>query len=200
MNTGIFLGTFDPIHNGHIHIANEVQRELGLDRIVLIPLYDAPHKNNLITADAERRLNLIHKAIVDSPKIYVNSVELDNKITGYSMEMIHLITNHYPNDTLYYILGSDVFLNILIWKQLHELIHLFTFAVVVRESSHLKKITAIKQQLESLGATVHICQFNPLDISSTKIKKQLMAGDTIEQLVPASLIQLIKSSYYFKEH
>lgn len=196
MKTGIFLGTFDPIHNGHLHIANEVLKELSLDRIVLIPLYDAPHKNNLITADGAIRLNLINEAIVTSPNIYVNSVELDHMMTGYSMEMIHLITNQYHGDLLYYILGSDVFLNILSWKQLNELLNLFTFTVVVREVAHLKKITAIKQQLEYLGATVHICQFTPLDISSTNVKKKLLNRDAIEHLVPVHIIKLIQSTYY----
>lgn len=194
MNLGIYLGSFDPIHNGHIHLAKEVLEEFNLDRLLILPLNDAPHKKTLKLM-ANERFQLVQEACKSLDKIQASDLEIRHQIMGYSIRMIEIIQEAYPNDSLYYILGSDVFDNVLKWKTIDQLKDLVTFIVVLRHSETQEKTIQVMNTLKAMQANVFLSQVKPLNISSTQIKTLLKKGENIEPYVPIEIHERILNLY-----
>ena len=196
---GFLLGTFDPIHNGHIHILEMVKSYLELDTALLVPLYDAPHKDNSIVATPKERV-LMCELACHSLALKTSSLIVDHKISGYSLEMISIIRKQYPTEQLFYILGSDVFSSILKWSSLSEMISMVEFCVVLRNHDALKEMLVIKKELELLNAKVHICEFPIKEISSSYIKSNFMSHENIKELIPPSVEKYLnKNNLYAKK-
>lgn len=189
---GFLLGTFDPIHKGHLHILSQVQSFFSLDLALLVPLYDAPHKDDLIVASPAERIHMCQLVCLQST-LQTTSIVIDNKIEGYSIELISILHSNYEKDRLFYILGSDVFLTILKWDSLDRIIDLVEFSVVLRDHEALKATMKTKKTLEEMGAVVHIFEFPIKSISSSYIKKHFKQHNLIKDMIPKSL------EYYLKE-
>lgn len=190
---GFLMGTFDPIHNGHLHILKQTKTLLDLDLTLLVPLFDAPHKDNFVVASIEERLAMCEMACHHTD-IQTSHAIINNKIKGYSIDLITVIKEAYPQDRLYYILGSDVFKSILEWTMLEQLIPLVDLAVVVRNHEDLEEIHRIKDILEKRGATVHITSFPIVDISSTFIKKNFNNHQLVKDMIPIELEDYLKKT------
>jgi len=190
---GFLMGTFDPIHNGHLQILNQVKSILDLDLSLIVPLYDAPHKDNTIVASTYERLNMCQLASQKSD-IETCQAIIDHKIKGYSISLITVLKDQYPNDRLYYILGSDVFKSILNWTMLDELIRLVDLTVVIRRHDDLIKTLEIKEVLEKKGAHIHIVEFPIIDISSTYIKQHFNNHALIKNMIPIELEDYLKKT------
>lgn len=196
---GFLLGTFDPIHNGHIHILEMVKSYLELDTALLVPLYDAPHKDNSIVATPKERV-LMCELACNSRALETSSLIVDHKISGYSLELISIIKKQYPTEQLFYILGSDVFSSILKWSSLSEMISMVEFCVVLRSHDVLNEMLVIKKELELLNAKVHICEFPIKKISSSYIKSNFMNHENIKELIPSPVEDYIKKHALYQKN
>jgi len=196
---GIYLGTFDPIHNGHLEIARQTQTEFGLDQVLLLPLYDAPHKLDDIVISPTERFHMCKLAIESIDKVEASSLEIDHQLKGYAIELVTVVSDAYPDDHLYYILGSDVFKGILDWPTLDALIPLVTFCIVVRSAEDRDKIQVIKQELEKKEASVVICNFKTPQISSTLIRHHIQKGLSVTGLLPKVIDDYIKENNLYKK-
>lgn len=168
---GVFYGTFDPIHKGHTRLAQTVLKALSLDKVLIVPLKDVPHKKDKVVFDIEDRVAMCKLAeevgVETSPVMAMFDVE------GYDMQMIQLIKTLYKPETFYYILGSDVFKHILSWDMLHELIGQVVFVVALRDHQDDKVVNSVTKELEALGGRVELVEMPVMTISSTKIKRAL---------------------------
>ncbi|MBI9015612.1 MAG: nicotinate (nicotinamide) nucleotide adenylyltransferase [Clostridiales bacterium] len=196
---GFLLGTFDPIHNGHIHILEMVRAYLQLDKALLVPLYDAPHKDNTVIATSDERVEMC-KLACKSTALETSSLIVDHKINGYSLDLISVIKKQYPTDQLVYILGSDVFSSILKWSSLNDIISMVEFCVVLRSHDVLNEMFVIKKELEQRKATVHICEFPIKEISSSYIKSNLTNHENIKELIPPEVEAYIKKHSLYQKH
>jgi len=194
---GFLIGTFDPIHNGHIHILEMVKSYLELDTALLVPLFDAPHKDNSIVATPKERV-LMCELACHSLALETSSLIVAHKISGYSLELISIIRKQYPTEQLFYILGSDVFSSILKWSSLSEMISMVEFCVVLRNHDALKEMLLIKKELENKNAKVHICEFPIKEISSSYIKANYMSHENIKELIPPSVEEYIKKHLLYQ--
>lgn len=168
---GVFYGTFDPIHKGHTRLAQTVQKALSLDKVLIVPLKDVPHKKDKVVFNIEDRVAMCKLAeevgVETSPVMAIFDVE------GYDIQMIQLIKTLYKPETFYYILGSDVFIHILSWDMLHELIGQVVFVVALRDHQDDKVVNSVTRELEALGGRVELVEMPVMTISSTKIKRAL---------------------------
>jgi len=180
---GIFLGTFDPIHNAHIHIAQGAIKNVGLDSVIILPSFKSPHKGEGISISSKERMTMCELACYGENLIIASDVEIKNKLEGYSLKKIDLIADDYPNSELYYIIGSDAYLSIRQWDNLEDLIGKVVFCVIMRNYNDTQRVEEIKSELEVLGGKTHICNFKTLDISSTGIREKIRRGDSIKDLV-----------------
>jgi len=188
---GIFLGTFDPIHNGHMHIARSVIQSIGLDSVIIVPSYESPHKGESVCSSAKERMTMCKLACYGENLIIASDIEIKNKLEGYSLKKIDMIATSNPQSKLYYIIGSDAYLSIMGWLNLEKLISRVAFCVVVRDNNDTYKVEEIKHELELLGGETCICSFDTLDISSTNIRKIIRSDDIISGLVPENVEKFI---------
>lgn len=196
---GIFLGTFDPIHNGHMHIARSVASSIGLDSVIIVPSYDSPHKGESVCSSSKERMTMCELACDGEKSIVASDIEIKNKLEGYSLKKIDMIAENYPKAKLYYIIGSDTYLTIMGWNNLEELISKVSFCVVMRDDKDISNIEEIEGKLELLGGETCVCSFDALEISSTNIRKTIKNGESISGLVPEMVEKFILENKLYTE-
>jgi nicotinate-nucleotide adenylyltransferase len=130
---GLLGGSFNPIHNGHLTIAQHVQERLQLSRVLFIPTGDAPHKRDGSLAPANVRLEMVRLAIADHPLFTVSDIEVRRTGKSYSIDTIRALQHQYgPSTELFFIIGLDAFLDFPTWREPNELLKLCHFVVVPR--------------------------------------------------------------------
>ncbi len=215
-NFGLFGGTFNPIHRGHLHAADAVKKKFPLDCIYLIPSALPPHKQVHNLASADNRVEMIRLATQGVDYIRVSSVEMSRHGPSYTIDTVRFYQNRIQNDTrLYLIMGLDAFLEIDTWKSYHDLMAIIPFIVLSRvneqDKNKLPDIDAIDNYLTSTlkkdylfsPATscfihpdhppIYLVDIHPLNISSTEIRSRIQQGKSIKALVPEPVNHFIKT-------
>jgi len=218
---GLFGGTFDPIHFGHLRAALEVQEAFALDETCLIPSAIPPHKVLSCVAKAGQRLDMIRLALGDDPLFAVSDIELKRLGPSYSIDTVDYFKALYPDDTrLFLIMGIDAFLEIHTWKAHKSLFQEISFIVMTRplesgeiDAGPLKRMDAyIKNRIsagyrysdgtsayihESLSA-VHVLRVSPLDISSSKIRSLVKKGRSVRFFLPDRVVNYINDQGLYR--
>ncbi len=200
MRIGLFGGTFDPIHWGHLRSAEEVRETFSLDRIIFIPASTPPHKRRRPTTSAEERLRMVRLAVGGNRHFGVSAVELSRPGKSYSIDTIRYFTRkQLAKDSLYFILGLDTFMAIDSWKNVDEIFPLCNLIVTSRPGSgdalSLKTIpVAVRGGFcydpgndsirHESGKHLCFCRLTDLGISASEIRKRLAKGKSIRYLLP----------------
>ena len=215
MRIGLFGGTFNPIHRGHLQAASEVKKSFHLDQIIIIPAALPPHKTPMAVANADDRLEMIKLAIRGINGITVSDVELKRRGPSYTIDTVYHFKRTQPDDALIYlIMGLDAFLEIDTWKSYRELLDQIPFIVMARPHArhpdaqqgwkiledYLKARLSEQYQFSSAQSgyitdgkqPVHICDVRALDISSTAIRQAVKQNQTIDNWVSAEVAEYIK--------
>lgn len=195
---GIFFGTFDPIHNGHIHIAQNIKVIQDLDSVLILPLFASPHKGSTVSVEPIERYKMCELACRDIEGLDASCLELNQEMTGYSIKMVDVIIEAYPKDKLYYIIGSDIFLSIMKWVSLTELIKRVTFCVAIRNHEDVEKVLEVKDVLEQIGGETCLCEFDILDLSSTRVRECIRDEKCISEMVPQSVVTYINENKLYQ--
>jgi nicotinate-nucleotide adenylyltransferase len=199
---GILGGTFDPVHFGHLRMALEVGEELGLDCVCLVPAALPPHKGQRVVTPFSERLAMIRLAIKDAPLL--DALDLEGRRTGPSYTVLtlkELHESHSNNLELYFIVGTDAFLDIKTWKDYRRLFDYAHFVLVERpgvSSQELEKFlelldlglvqTAPGQfRIKSPGNKLIRLSTTFLNISSTRVRDSIAHGRSVRFLVPDSV-------------
>jgi len=219
--TGLFGGTFNPIHLGHLHAALAVKNRYDLDKIIFIPSALPPHKKPVGIADARDRIEMTRIAIAGRPGFSISDLELKRTGPSYSIDTLSYFKQIPPADVnLYFILGLDAFLEIDTWKSYRELIQQISFIVMTRPGTgdapdaetwkiagdHLKAIVSEGYQFSTSQSCfahdkhppVHMVDVAPLDISSTRIRQYVRTGRSIESLVPGGVDNYINKQGLYR--
>lgn len=212
---GLFGGTFNPIHLGHLRSAQEVLEAFDLQRILLIPSSFPPHKQPDVLASAADRLAMIRLAILAHTGFSVSNVETKRQGPSYTIDTVKFFKGELPSATrLFLVVGLDAFLEIDLWKACRDLFALTPFIVMIRPESAVgtrmqtfKRVEALLQGAISpsyafrpapdrIEATnfqpVYFMDVTPLHISSTRIRAVLRQGRSIRYLVPERVEAYIK--------
>jgi len=221
MRIGLFGGTFNPVHRGHLWAASEVKKGFNLDQVFLIPAALPPHKTPGAVADADDRLKMIHLAIEGLSCVTVSDVELNRPGTSYTIDTVYHFKQTFADDSrIYLIMGLDAFLEINTWKSHTELLEQIAFIIMARPNEDYPdahqgwKILedylncTLSEGYEFLAAPgryrtegkppIHIVDIGALDISSTKIRENVKKKKTIEDLVPAKVAEFIQSKGLYR--
>lgn len=188
----MFYGTFNPVHNGHIEMAKYVKEVLKLDEVLLIPLRDIPHKSEV--ASVTDRLAMCRLATQGTGLSTYDISTAD--IKGYDLAMIDVVSNAYPADEIYYIVGSDVFENMPIWQGIEHLLQTVTVVVVMRHDAEQVKLLQAQQQLEAMGGHVIRCEHEILPISSSQIRKGICHADDSLDIASKVLDYILEHNLY----
>ncbi len=191
MKIGIFGGTFDPVHLGHLRVAEEAREGLGLSEVWFIPAGTPPHKRDEPHLPFSLRFELVRLATRDHPAFRVLDLEGKRPGPSYTVQTLTELRGLYPEHEFFFILGLDAFLEIETWyryRQLPELAHL---VVVSRGDLPLSEAECRARELFP-GKKIFFLPVTRLDISSTEIRRRLRAGLSVRYLVPDPVLEALK--------
>lgn len=214
MRIGLFGGTYNPIHFGHLRVATEVREAFELDRIVLIPAARPPHKQSGELAPAADRLQMLHLAVDNDPDMEISDVELRRKGPSYTVDTLaYYQSSLSPDSQLFLIMGLDAMLEIDTWKSYRQLLSSVPVIIISRPDPLYRSVTDGWQRLEHYLKTVvspgysfsdadsafvatgqapiYLLDVSALDISSSGIRKLIKSGLSIRYLVPESVAEYI---------
>jgi len=198
LRLGILGGTFDPIHFGHLRLAEEMCDELSLSKVLLIPGAQPPHKDERFISPFQDRLEMTRIAASYSDYLEASDMEGQRQGPSYSIETIRIIRNLYGADLeLFFIMGIDTFKEITTWKEYKELFKLTSFAVIDRPGieqceinsyieslgADFKKENAGDSYINPYGSHIYFKKATLMDISSTKIRQNIRTGKSINFMV-----------------
>ena len=172
---GIYGGTFNPLHTGHLHAAKQAIETLELDKLILIPDRIAPHKEIPEgTATPEQRMEMLRIATKNEPKMEVSDIELKREGKSYSYLTVEQISREYPNAKLYLLMGTDMFTSFHTWVEPERITAKAALAVMYRgDKGEAEAIEEAKARMESRGAEVVLVKNDVIAISSTQMRRLL---------------------------
>lgn len=184
---GIFGGTFDPPHYGHLLMANEVLHSLDLCEIWFMPNQIPPHKQQEEICPSYHRVNMLQLATDGNCAFRVETIELERPGPSYTYDTMVLLKERYPNTQFYFIIGADMIEFLPKWYKIDELIRLVQFVGVKRPGFSVNTPYSILE--------VEVPQF---DVSSTMIRQRVKEGNSIHYLLPDTVIQYIKENHLYE--
>ena len=192
---GIYGGTYNPPHTGHLQAAKQAVRLLGLDKLLLIPDRIAPHKEIPAGSPApEQRLQMLRIASGGEEKMEVSDIELRREGASFSYLTVEALREEYPEAELILLMGTDMFLSFHTWREPERIIKQATLGVFYRgEKGEREKILAQKQILEAQGAKVELVENEILSISSTQLRR-LIAFRCAGEFLPAGVEDYIREN------
>jgi len=191
---GVFGGSFNPPHLGHLIIASEAQWLLGLDQVLFVPAGDPPHKL-IAGATAADRVRLTRAAVAGEPRFAVSTLEIDSGLR-FTVDTIAVLRDTLPQTDLHFIAGSDSLLTLHTWRQPERLLSLCRFAVALRPHDDEEAVQAAANRW---GAAVGILPSVQVGISSTNVRERLRAGRPVRFLVPDTVELLISEKGWYRE-
>lgn len=182
MKIGILGGTFNPIHNGHLIIAEQVRIKFGLSNVLFIPCNIPYHKKSVGLASAKHRLAMVKSAIKDNPYFEASDIEIKRGGLTYSIDTIRYLKNTYSAGTqFYFIIGVDSLPELPLWREIKTLAKLCRFIAIDRPGFVRPKLKS-----ELLSSRISYLSYPLIDISSSQIRKSIKQKKSIKYLVPIS--------------
>ncbi len=212
---GLFGGTFNPIHSGHLKAAETVQQRFFLDEVLFIPSYIPPHKEYRGIADPRHRLKMVDLAVRSFPRFVPSSLEIDAQERSYSIITLGKVKKLYPRSLIFFILGIDAFLEIDTWKEYQRVLEQCFFVVISRPGFDLgdaRNVLAgeiegkmfLVPENEAVDPDmldsyrIFLLPIDALSIASTEIRKKVKNGESIRSLVPEEVEAYIKENNLYQ--
>ena len=190
---GIFGGTFDPVHQGHMVIAEQVAQALGFACVIFVPGGVPPHKAaSSVKASAEDRFDMVEAAILGNDKFFVDRVEVDAGRAMHSVETVPLIKERWENggDEWFFVSGADEVSNLLSWKEPDRLLEEAAMVAATRPGYDISNLGHLEEALDNFDRIIPV-ECTRVDISATGIRRALAKGESVRYLVPEGVYEII---------
>ena len=200
MKLGILGGTFDPIHLGHLIIAQEAMSSLRLDRVLFVPAGDPWMKADTTITPRQHRLAMVVAAVGGNPKFKVSPSELERFGPSYTVETLEEFQEDYGLQTeLHFIIGADALKDFGRWNQPERVLELCILAVVGRPAQEELDLSALEASLPGIGKRVVVIDDVSIGVSATDIRERVAEGRSIRYLVPPPVEAYIQEHGLYKE-
>jgi nicotinate-nucleotide adenylyltransferase len=180
---GLFGGSFNPVHLGHMLVAQAAFEEAQLDHLAFVPASQSPFKPGAVLASAEQRLRLLRIALAGQAKCTVDEQEIHRGGVSYTIETVRTYVSRFPEALLFYLIGADHVTQLSKWREAHELAGLVEFLIIPRPGAALAPLGAPFQGRTLSGF--------PLGVSASQIRDRVRAGLSIDWLVPPGVAEAI---------
>lgn len=212
---GLFGGTFNPIHSGHIKAAEVVQKVFVLDRVLFIPSFIPPHKESEDILSPGLRLKMVELAVGDNPQFIASPIEVEARVKSYSILTLQKINALYPGASVFFILGVDAFLEIDTWKDYEEVMERCFFVVISRKGYNLEDAKKVLNESDTKtmytlssneevrnnlldSHTIFLLPFEAVDVASTEIRERSRKKQSIKGLVPGPVADFITKNKLYQ--
>lgn len=195
MKIGVLGGTFDPVHRGHILMAEEAKNALSLSEVLMVPAGQPVYKINKNIASAEHRLAMLRLAVAGRPYLKVSTIEIEHPGPSYTVDTIAGLRKQYGvGDEIYFILGWDSLAQLPEWREPARLVSLCFLVAVPRPGRPRPDLNSMEASLPGISRRVVFLEKPQVDISASAIRVMAARGESIAQLVPGPVAEYIKKN------
>lgn len=191
--TGIFGGTFNPVHYGHLINIEFIREKYSLDRIILVPAKIPVHKEISDRIEPYQRFEMTTLAVRENPYFEVSPLEIEREAPSYTIITVNELAAEFPDDKLYLIIGSDSFNELDTWKSYKELLALIPLIVMKRPGSD-----ALRTDILEISKEVNVFENPLIDISSSQIRDRIKKGLTVRYLLPDDVAEYIYNKELYR--
>ena len=199
LRIGIFGGTFNPPHLGHLILAMEACDQLQLDRLLWMLTPDPPHKLHLTITPVETRLELLKAAINHEPKFEISTLEMKRPAPQYAVDTIREVKERFPGVELYYLIGGDSLHDFPEWYHPRQIIDMTEGLGVMRRPGDQIDLSLLEQQLPGLTGKLRFVEAPLLEISSRQIRQRIAQGRAVKYYLPEPVFKLIEKLQLYKD-
>lgn len=194
---GIMGGTFNPIHNGHIALAEAAYKTFSLDKILFMPSGKSYMKQHVL--ENEKRVAMVAKAIESIPYFELSTIEVERSGNTYTSETLQQLTQQNPDIQYHFIMGADSLFHIEKWKNPEVIFELSTLICMMRDDYDMTDIKDKGAELMQKGANILYLNVPKIDISSTDIRNRVKLHQSISDLVPEKVAKYILQEHLYEE-
>lgn len=195
---GVFGGTFDPVHNGHLAVAREVRRQLELDEVWFLPAGQPWMKSDRPVTSAVHRVRMLRLALRGKRAFRVSTLEVERPGATYTMETMARLRAERGRDEIFFIMGRGTFAQLGRWREPARLISLCRLVVVPRPGVPAPDIEALEKQIPGIARRVILFDRPLVNISATEIRARVARGEDISRLVPVAVARYIKEKGLYR--
>ena len=189
---GILGGTFDPIHTGHLSLAEAAYESFSLDYVLIMPNGNPPHKAGQVNATMEQRTRMVELAVADNPHLKVSDFEKTPQDYHYTYETLEFLKKEHPDTDYYFILGADSLVHFHTWMEPRRICEACSILAATRDHMESEELTARIQELSRVfGAHIYPMETPNIDISSNMIRERVRTGRSIRYYVPEAVEEYI---------
>ncbi len=188
---GIFGGTFDPPHLGHLILAAEAHAQLGLDRLLWVLTPDPPHKQGHAITSLKHRLAMVRLALVDAPEFELSTVDMDRPGPHYALDTVKIIADQNPGANLIYLMGGDSLRDLPLWHRPADFVAACHFIGVMRRPGDAIDLPGLENKFPGLTAKVRFVEAPLLDIAAHEIRARIAAGQPFRYFLPPGVYEYI---------
>jgi nicotinate-nucleotide adenylyltransferase len=188
---GLLGGTFNPPHLGHLVCAQEAWVQLGLDRVLFVPVHDPPHKEIEADPGVEHRVELCRRAVAGDERFAVSRVEADVEGPSFTVDTLRRLHEKQPEDDLTFIVGGDMAHSLPAWREPEAILSLAELGVAERDGMRREELSGRLAALAGAAGRVRFFEMPRIDVSSTLIRSRIAGGLPIRYLVPDGVAEYI---------
>jgi nicotinate-nucleotide adenylyltransferase len=196
---GLFGGTFDPPHLGHLILASAACEQLDLSRLLWILTPEPPHKQNQSITSTEQRLDMIQLAIRDDPRFELSRIELERPGPHYTLDTVNFMRQLNPGKDVVLLIGGDSLHNLPAWHRPADLIAACNLIGVIRRPGNSAELTELEKQLPGITTKVRFVDAPLLEIASREIRRRATQGRFFRYYVPASVYDYIQKYRLYQQ-
>lgn len=196
---GLFGGSFDPIHQGHIEMAVRLAEKLELDSVLLMPTFVPPHKIRESMAAAEHRLAMCRLAAEAFPQLQVSDLELRREGASFTVDTLQTLCEQYPDTRWHLITGADMFATLRTWHRFEDIARMAVLCTVPRDGTDTAYLRRYAADMETEGIRCYVDDAPVLDVSSTEIRRRVMADESLQGLVSPAIEEYIRQHNLYRQ-
>ena len=196
---GLFGGTFDPPHLGHLILASEAHSQLELTRLLWTLTPEPPHKQEQLITPIEHRLAMVNLAIADNPSFELSRVELDRPGPHYTLDTVRIIAQQNPDAEIVPIIGGDSLHDLPKWHQPKELLYACHWVGVMRRPEDSANLEALERELPGISSKIHYVDAPLLEIASREIRSRIAEGRTFRYYLADPVYQYINQHHLYEQ-
>jgi nicotinate-nucleotide adenylyltransferase len=200
MKTGVLGGTFDPVHLGHLAIAEEAMISQGLSKVIMIPAGQPAFKSNEKVTPAEHRLAMLRLAVEGKPNLHVSEIEVERPGLSYTVDTIAQLRKSSGEDNdLYFIIGWDSLLQLPEWREPSRIIEICKLIAIPRPGYRRPDMKMLEVKIPGITQRTVLLDKPLIDVSASVIRKMVAEGEPVDRFVPASVAEYIEKFNLYRD-